>query len=66
MEGNPCVEYIEHIVFPWFKSFEVSRSEANGGNKVYIDMEDLKADYVSGALHPGDATVTLLCHQCAA
>eukprot|EP00775_Hariotina_reticulata_P007596 gene7596-7800_t len=59
VDGNPCIEYIEHIVHPWFKSFEVFRSEANGGNKTYTDMADLKADYVSGALHPGDVTPAL-------
>eukprot|EP00882_Tetradesmus_deserticola_P006847 GHRQ01007213.1.p1 GENE.GHRQ01007213.1~~GHRQ01007213.1.p1 ORF type:complete len:401 (+),score=210.10 GHRQ01007213.1:557-1759(+) len=53
-EGNPCIEYIEHIVFPWFSKFEVTRNEANGGNKCYTDMADLKADFSSGALHPAD------------
>lgn len=52
-EGNPCIEYIEHIVFPWFSKFELNRSEANGGSKTYTDMAELKADYTSGALHPG-------------
>ncbi|OAY70794.1 Tyrosine--tRNA ligase 1, cytoplasmic [Ananas comosus] len=33
VEGNPCLEYIKYIVFPWFGSFEVVRQEDNGGNK---------------------------------
>ncbi|KAF6157227.1 hypothetical protein GIB67_041688, partial [Kingdonia uniflora] len=33
VKENPCLEYIEYIVFPWFGTFEVERSEKNGGNK---------------------------------
>lgn len=33
VDGNPCLEYIKYIVFPWFEMFEVVRKEANGGNK---------------------------------
>jgi hypothetical protein len=32
---------------------QVSRAEANGGNKVYSRPDELEADYTSGALHPG-------------
>lgn len=31
--GNPCIEYVQYIVLPWFKVFEVPRAENNGGNK---------------------------------
>lgn len=53
VEGNPCIEYAEHIVFPWFGSFEVTRADANGGNVTYSDAGQLKADYAAGGLHPG-------------
>lgn len=53
VDGNPCYEYVAYIVFPWFGKFEVSRNEKNGGNVTYTDLEQLKADYTSGALHPG-------------
>lgn len=33
VEGNPCIEYIKFIIFPWFGNFEVERDEKNGGNK---------------------------------
>jgi hypothetical protein len=26
-EGNPCIEYIEHIVFPWFSKFELTHMQ---------------------------------------
>eukprot|EP00238_Polyblepharides_amylifera_P005708 CAMPEP_0196589538 /NCGR_PEP_ID=MMETSP1081-20130531/63850_1 /TAXON_ID=36882 /ORGANISM="Pyramimonas amylifera, Strain CCMP720" /LENGTH=411 /DNA_ID=CAMNT_0041912375 /DNA_START=82 /DNA_END=1317 /DNA_ORIENTATION=+ len=54
VEGNPCLEYIKYVVLPWKDSFEVTRKEDNGGNKVYTVYEELESDYVSGALHPGD------------
>eukprot|EP00250_Pteridium_aquilinum_P019774 c24564_g1_i2 orf=357-1589(+) len=51
---NPCIEYVEYIVLPWFGSFEVVRREQDGGNKVYHNMEEVNSDYESGALHPSD------------
>jgi hypothetical protein len=32
-EGNPCLEYIKYIVFPWFGYFEVLKKEENGGSR---------------------------------
>eukprot|EP00199_Chlamydomonas_sp_CCMP681_P002310 CAMPEP_0119109670 /NCGR_PEP_ID=MMETSP1180-20130426/21848_1 /TAXON_ID=3052 ORGANISM="Chlamydomonas cf sp, Strain CCMP681" /NCGR_SAMPLE_ID=MMETSP1180 /ASSEMBLY_ACC=CAM_ASM_000741 /LENGTH=393 /DNA_ID=CAMNT_0007095545 /DNA_START=59 /DNA_END=1240 /DNA_ORIENTATION=+ len=52
--GNPCMEYIKYITFPWFHKFEVKRNDANGGDKVYTSIEELEADYISAALHPAD------------
>ncbi|KAK1615622.1 hypothetical protein QYE76_021139 [Lolium multiflorum] len=58
-EGNPCLEYIQHILFPWFGKFEVLRNERSGGNRTYVTMEELLEDYISGALHPGDVKPAL-------
>lgn len=55
LEGNPCVEYVKYIVFPWFEKFEVSRTEANGGSKAYTSLEEFEADFRSGALHPSES-----------
>jgi tyrosyl-tRNA synthetase len=33
VEGNPCLAYVKLIIFPWFGFFEVTRDEANGGNR---------------------------------
>lgn len=33
VEKNPCLEYIEHIIFPWFNEFIVERKPENGGLK---------------------------------
>ncbi|KAL6654315.1 hypothetical protein ACP70R_007780 [Stipagrostis hirtigluma subsp. patula] len=59
IEGNPCLEYIRYIVFPWFGRFHVLRKEANGGDKTYTAMEEIFVDYGSGALHPADVKTNL-------
>jgi tyrosyl-tRNA synthetase len=58
-QGNPCLEYIEHIVLPWFGKFEVARKEEDGGNKTFMTMEELTVDYESGALHPSEVKLVL-------
>ncbi|XP_022969946.1 tyrosine--tRNA ligase 1, cytoplasmic isoform X1 [Cucurbita maxima] len=54
VEGNPCLEYIKYLIFPWFKEFTVERNADHGGNKTFTTFEELVADYASGVLHPGD------------
>ena len=54
VEGNPCLEYIKYIIFPWFKEFRVERKADNGGDKTFKNFEELVSDYESGQLHPGD------------
>lgn len=51
---NPILEYVRYIIFGSFNEMVIERKEANGGSKTYTKYEDLEADYVSGALHPGD------------
>ncbi|MEW5306616.1 MAG: hypothetical protein WDW36_009070 [Sanguina aurantia] len=52
--GNPIIEYIKYIVLPWFSTLTILRSDSTGGNVTYTDMPTLEADFLSGALHPGD------------
>jgi len=54
VQGNPCLEYIQYIILPWFDEFTVERNEEYGGNKTYKNFEDIAAEYESGELHPGD------------
>ncbi|CAL5403202.1 unnamed protein product [Camellia sinensis] len=54
VEGNPCLEYLKYIIFPWFHEFKVERGPDNGGEKTFNNIEGLVADYESGQLHPGD------------
>lgn len=51
---NPIIDWLEHIIFPLQESFELERPEKFGGNKTYTAVDDLKADYISGDIHPGD------------
>lgn len=54
IEGNPCVEYINALVFPKFGHFHVSRKEEYGGDITFATKEDFHKAYLSGDLHPGD------------
>jgi tyrosyl-tRNA synthetase len=56
-QGNPCLDYIQHIVLPWLGKFEVVH---HGGNRTYVGMEELLVDYSSGTLHPGDVKPALV------
>ncbi|KAF7083048.1 hypothetical protein CFC21_086869 [Triticum aestivum] len=60
-EGNPCLEYIKHIVLPWFGCFEVPGKEENcsGTSRTFQKMEELIADYESGTLHPTEVKLAL-------
>ena len=56
VKGNPCLDYMKHIVFP---KFETLTMMVNGVEKTYANYEELEADYISGALHPSDLKPTL-------
>eukprot|EP00916_Digyalum_oweni_P018029 GHVL01030176.1.p1 GENE.GHVL01030176.1~~GHVL01030176.1.p1 ORF type:complete len:413 (-),score=107.65 GHVL01030176.1:145-1383(-) len=51
---NPCVCYVEDLVFGKFGEFFVERKDDNGGNITFADVNSFKEAYQSGALHPGD------------
>lgn len=34
--GNPCLSYVDMLVFPWFGRFEVFRKPDNGGDKCVL------------------------------
>jgi len=59
VEGNPCLDYLKHIVFEKFQEVHVERTPENGGDKTYTSYNELEADYVSGLLHPGDVKPAL-------
>ncbi|XP_037432758.1 tyrosine--tRNA ligase 2, cytoplasmic-like [Triticum dicoccoides] len=59
-EDNPCLEYIKYIILPWFRKFEVARMDDNSCSKIFLSMEEIIADYQSGALHPADLKVALI------
>ena len=62
VEGNPCLEYIKYVVIPWCGKFSDTRTEENGGDKDYLAYEEVEADFLSEALHPGDVKPALARH----
>ncbi|KAL6187340.1 hypothetical protein ACLB2K_038740 [Fragaria x ananassa] len=54
VEGNPCLEYIKHIIFPWFNAFVVELNEQDGGVRAFESFEYLVVHYECGILQPDD------------
>jgi tyrosyl-tRNA synthetase len=51
---NPILDYCENIIIPAHGFITVLRKADQGGDKTYTDYQELKVDYCSEALHPGD------------
>jgi len=56
---NPCIDWFQYFILGYFGEFEVLRKPENGGNKLYKHIDEVKVDFESGALHPGDLKATL-------
>jgi tyrosyl-tRNA synthetase len=54
VEGNPCLDWIKHVVFGKLGSWTLTRTAENGGDVTYSAYEALEADFVGGGLHPKD------------
>ena len=54
VDGNPILEYCNHILFKNFKELKVERLTKFGGNIVFGNYSDLEKDYKKGVLHPLD------------
>ncbi len=57
--GNPCLDWIKHIVFGKLETWTIRRSAENGGDIEYKDFEALAKDFEAGTLHPGDVKAAL-------
>jgi len=53
VEANPCLEYIQYVILPWFSSFEVTRKEENGGNKCVCRSHPASLDALCDSSHSG-------------
>jgi tyrosyl-tRNA synthetase len=63
---NPILDYCQHIIFPAKQGprvkreyegsveFKIERSADNGGDLIYRSFEELKEDFSTEKLHPGD------------
>ena len=54
MEGNPVVEIVEYILFPWAGRFTIEREAKHGGPIVFERWEEFRAAWSEGRLHPQD------------
>ncbi|RHY36729.1 hypothetical protein DYB25_008159 [Aphanomyces astaci] len=55
VDGNPIMDYMKHIIFPMFPDgVVVKRKEDYGGDKTYVEYDEMVVDYLSEAIHPGD------------
>ncbi|KAK2974596.1 hypothetical protein RJ640_028513, partial [Escallonia rubra] len=59
VEGNPCLKYIQYLIFPWFHEFKVERHASNGSEKTFTSFEELVAAYTRGELLPDDLKPSL-------
>ena len=49
---NGCMEYVQYLVLPKLGSFEITFK--GGGSKSYTNYDDVREDFLSGAIHPSD------------
>ena len=53
-EGNPIIETVRFIVFPWEGRFVVERAAKHGGAVTFEDEASFLAAWTEGRLHPQD------------
>ncbi|HTT15480.1 MAG TPA: tyrosine--tRNA ligase [Thermoplasmata archaeon] len=54
LEGNPIVEIVRYIVFPWEGALTIDRSPKHGGPIAFADEAEFAAAWKDGRLHPQD------------
>ena len=59
VDGNPIVEAVRFIVFPWEGKFEIERAEQHGGPVSFDREEAFVAAWKEGALHPQDVKASV-------
>ncbi|HTP54427.1 MAG TPA: tyrosine--tRNA ligase [Thermoplasmata archaeon] len=54
VEGNPVVEVVEYIVFPWEGRLAIDRAAKHGGPLAFETVEQFRSAWTDGAIHPQD------------
>ena len=54
VEGNPVVEAVRFIVFPWEGRLRLERAEKHGGPLEFVDEAAFLAAWTEGRVHPQD------------
>jgi tyrosyl-tRNA synthetase len=53
-DGNPVVEIVRYIIFPWEGKLRIERAARHGGPIEYPDLPAFTAAWTEGGLHPQD------------
>lgn len=51
VEDNPCLDYVQHLIFPKYGSFDVKRPEKYGGDKLYRSFDEVRNGRGEGLSH---------------
>jgi tyrosyl-tRNA synthetase len=54
VDGNPIVELVRHVLFPWEGRLEVPRAAKHGGPMTFATEGEFSAAWTGGAIHPQD------------
>lgn len=54
VEGNPVVEIVRYVLFPWEGRFAIDRAARHGGPVAFSEVAPFLADYAAGRIHPSD------------
>lgn len=53
-DGNPVVELVRFVLFPWDGKLDVERAPQHGGALSFASVEEFLAAWTAGTLHPSD------------
>ncbi|XP_062889993.1 tyrosine--tRNA ligase, cytoplasmic [Mobula hypostoma] len=54
VENNGVLSFVRHVLFPLYGEFVILRDEKWGGNKTYVEYDQLENDFRDQTVHPGD------------
>ena len=55
IKGNPVLDIIRHIIFPYYrKDFVINRPRDKGGEIIPHDYDELEIEFMHGRIHPAD------------
>ncbi len=60
VDGNPIVELVRFVLFPWEGRFELERSPAHGGPLAFASEAEFLAAWTSGSVHPADLKASVV------
>lgn len=58
LQDNPCIEYLEHMILPKLNNITIKLE--TGEEKTFTDIQNIKEEYVSGNIFPGELKRSLI------